>query len=403
VGKNTQGATPAGDASSNPAATIEEATAQVVAQNENLPAGDEPAPRPLPPKKVKGMETDQQIRQALRNPRMEAMERIAAGRVEAIEAQEGVTLDRGEPTPFDSAGDPDVDPADAEAEKARKELGKGGAPNDEPAPPEPSQTQRQLEGDVIDDPSRFKVRLKVDGQEMLVPLSDIVRPAQKEAAANKRLEEATRMLAEAKAATAAPPAAPAPAPAPVGPRLETKKAEEFADAVYSGDQGRLVKSLMEVAEALAPPQGTQATSVIPEEVIQRVVEQQLRKTEVSSALSRFRSENPEIVKDPHLALIADQFLASETQGVPLEALPIDTVKEALNNAAKNTRDWATALGMQLGPKPAATTPRQDRAARKQEIDELPSISAASSNAADRPQTPQEVMNEMRAARGLPPI
>jgi hypothetical protein len=49
---------------------------------------------------------------------------------------------------------------------------------------------------VIDNFDNMVVKRKVNGVEELVPLADLMRARQKTAAADKRLEEATRILRE---------------------------------------------------------------------------------------------------------------------------------------------------------------------------------------------------------------
>lgn len=393
MGKKSQGATSQpGDAGSNP--SVDQATDIVAAMTEPMPAGDEPPVQPAAPKKVRGMEqpTDEEIREAIRNPRNDAMEAIARRRAE----------DLGVEPEDDLNADPDVDPADATAAAARKALeqGQGGTPAEERAQDEPSQTEQQLAGDLIDDPARFKVKLKVDGKEVVVPLDEIVRTAQKDQSADRRLAEATRLLNEAKSAvTAPPPPKDEPAPAPVASSAE--KIKEFVAATYSGDEERLAKATAELLGGAQPAQAAPATPAFSEEVLSRVVQQELRKSEVASALTKFKSANAEIVGDPHLAMVADQFLAAATQGVPLEALPtIEDVNAALNKAASQTRDWAKGLGMNLTPKTDSTT-RRDRVERKKEIDDLPSINAAANTVTPPPPTVQDTIAEMRKARGLP--
>ena len=68
-----------------------------------------------------------------------------------------------------------------------------------------------------------------------MPLADVMRTHQKTAAADQRLEEATRLLREAEARARAVQEAPAPAAAP--PKDEAADiAAELTTALFSGDK-----------------------------------------------------------------------------------------------------------------------------------------------------------------------
>jgi hypothetical protein len=55
----------------------------------------------------------------------------------------------------------------------------------------------------VDQLARMRVKVKIDGQEQEVSGADLVRDFQKAGAADKRLEEATRLLKEVKQTVAA--------------------------------------------------------------------------------------------------------------------------------------------------------------------------------------------------------
>jgi pimeloyl-ACP methyl ester carboxylesterase len=104
----------------------------------------------------------------------------------------------------------DADDAAAEQERARLQAvadGKAAAAS-RPAPADDDQLQRQVQDaapTVIDNFDNVVVKRKVNGVEELVPLADVMRTHQKTAAADQRLEEATRLLREAEARAKAVP------------------------------------------------------------------------------------------------------------------------------------------------------------------------------------------------------
>jgi hypothetical protein len=392
------GATPdAGDAGSTPNATpIEQATQQVEAMTAPL-EGDPPPPRREPPKKVKGLErgTTSPVLQA----RMAQVESIAAQRRAVVAQEAGISVEEvGSPDAPINA-DPDADPDDAAAEAERRRLEQAGdsAPQGEP----PAAAPPNAEPTLIEDPSKYRVRLKVDGQETVFSLADVVRREQKEQAADRRLAEATRLLSEARTTTAAP-AEPAGEPNAKPPAAEPpqedwkKRKKDFLDAIYSGDEERASAALDEVLAIGA--RGT-ATPAIDPTAITAVVRTELQRTAVSSALEKFNADFKDIVADPYLTDIANRFIANDLQGATLESLPKEQIGPALEKAGKATRDWVLQRATQYGARTDPTT-RTDRTARKATIDEVPSVNATSLSTAQRPQTTQDVLQEMRKARGL---
>ena len=375
MAKQETGATPAGDASSTPVENVQAATEVVQAMTEPLQEAP-PPPRREPPVKVKGLETGKAP--PVKSAREEMYEQMVRSRVEKVAADEGLAVE-----------DLDVDIASIEAENARRALDEPEPEPEKPAavekPAEPAKPETQL----IDDPTKFMVKLKVDGQEIVMPLADVVRIQQKEQAANKRLEEATRTLQEARAQ-----------PAPTKPEPEQRPEDweatksEFITALYSGDEKKTAAAIDKIFAV-----GAQKATPTPAIDVTAAVQQELKKSAVESALEKFRSDYSDIVSDPYLPMIADKFLADELQGAPLEALPKGEIPKVLDRAGKATRDWVASRA----PKSNATTEpttRTERTARKAMIDEIPSVTAGSGSVQERPETRESVLDAMRKARGL---
>ena len=149
------------------------------------------------------------------NPRELALQAIEDGRIREFEQETGVKV------PAQPVLDEDMDADDVAAEQERARLqavadGKAAAAS-RPAPADDDQLQRQVQDaapTVIDNFDNVVVKRKVNGVEELVPLADVMRTHQKTAAADQRLEEATRLLREAEARARAVPEVPAPAAMP---------------------------------------------------------------------------------------------------------------------------------------------------------------------------------------------
>lgn len=169
------------------------------------------------------------------NPRELALQAIEDGRIREFEQESGVKV------PAQPVVDEDMDADDVAAAQERARLqavadGKAAAAS-RPALADDDQLQRQVQEatpTVIDNFDNVVVKRMVNGVEELVPLADVMRTHQK-AAADQRLEEATRLLREAEARARAVPEAPASAATP--PKDEAAGiAAELTTALFAGDE-----------------------------------------------------------------------------------------------------------------------------------------------------------------------
>jgi hypothetical protein len=234
------------------------------------------------------------------------------------------------------------------------------------------------------------VKTKVDGVESFVPLADLVRTHQKDAAATQRLAEAERILQAAQqraAQTQTPPADTTPAPA-----IDASEPEkQFLEALYSGDEEKTAQALKALFDGHqpAPP-----ASPINADAIAAAVEQRLT---VRGALNAFQTNFADIVTDPYLPEVADRFLAEETQGRRLEDLDPADVAKVLDTAGKRTRDWVTQRAAAVPG--TVSTARENKLLRKQAIDEIPSVGATSSATTEPvPETPSQTIADMGRRR-----
>jgi hypothetical protein len=219
-------------------------------------------------------------------------------------------------------------------------------------------------------------RLKIDGEEREVPEAELIevgkRALQKELAADKRLEEATRLLNEAKQQRQT-----------VQPPKDAAKPAVDADVVKAIQYG----TEEEAAKALGDLMGR--NSATPEQIDQ-IVDQRVAQVMTQKDIStRFSTEFADVVKDPDLF----EFARAKVQ-------------RRLDAGEPNT--WATyeAAGKEVADKfvkpqvsdPAVTL--DEKRAKKSSVTVIKSAAGAKPGAGkdDKPETPAQIIQEIRKAR-----
>lgn len=249
----------------------------------------------------------------------------------------------------------------------------------------------------IDDPTKFKVKVKLDGKEEELTLDEVLRGFQKEAVASRRLNEATRILKEAEEKAKAlesqqqVAAATDSGSGAGGNEDAVSVAKKAIGALMEGDDEAAAQALAELAAGRGI--ATQPQQVKPEQVAAEVK----RQIEVEGALAEFEVEYKDVVSDPYLASMTNEFLKQEL-------LSESDMAKALKAAGEKTRDW---LKSKTGASTttnegATTTTNNDRLARKQGMDTVPSLSASAGTTAEEgEESVTDVVAQMRKARGLP--
>jgi hypothetical protein len=273
---------------------------------------------------------------------------------------------------------------DAQIEtQATDEKGAEPEPNEQPTP-EPEANGKRM------------VKVKVDGEEIDVPEDEVIRSYQKDSAASKRLEAAAakmreveereRALNEREAQlsrqTQAQPDSTEPPPS------TDDAAQQFLDAMYEGEGDKAKEALKKLL-----PQGRQETTqqVDVNAIVPTVAQQVRAQIERDNALEKFSKDYEDIVSDPYLASVADNFLKAE-----LDANKDKTYGEALEEAGKQTRDWLKKLT------PTPSTTRSEILAKKEQIDTVPTTNATSGGIGEqKEESASETITAMRKARGLP--
>lgn len=253
------------------------------------------------------------------------------------------------------------------------------------------------------------VTVKVDGRDEVRPLRDYRRGVQLDGAAQQRLDQANRLLEEARAAAdriksgAVPAAAP-----PVGSDTSegggnsaitskdvAAETKQLVDALLVGDETAATEALGRILQRSQPAQqideGQLVSKLVP------AVKQQLS---VEEATAKFTQDYSDIVGDPFLASVADGHLDAI-----LKKDPQKPFAEALQDAGKATREWLTSKGV-TSPAPVsqpAQTQQQlevRQSKSKESIDNVGGLGARATTQPPEPQTASDVIREMRKARGL---
>lgn len=262
----------------------------------------------------------------------------------------------------------------------------------EQQPTQDQQIAAQLEA-APEDISKMRVKVKIDGVESEVTIEEMQRQYQKNGAAERRLEEATRLLNEARASQqtahdplrfAQPEQTSDIQPSPGG---DDEPEKQFLTALLDGDEEKVLGILKKVGFGRQQSPTLDANQLAAQ--ITPAIKQQLV---VDSALEKFKVDYAEIVADPYLADLADRHLdAAVNNGMPFT--------EALEEAGKKTRDWLSSKGV-VQPKPSPTIDRNTKLERKAGIDRIPALNTKAVTTEAPEQTAIDVINEMRRSRGL---
>lgn len=250
---------------------------------------------------------------------------------------------------------------------------------------------------------KIKVRVKVDGVEKVVSVEEMQRTYQKDGSAESRLEQATKLLKEAKEIRAG-----AVVP-PVGVEKgkegeETPGAskakpgdagKEFVSALFEGDEEKTLAALEKLGIGRGDSTLDEAalTAKLTPAIKQQLV--------VESALDKFSTDFPDVVGDQYLAGVADGFF---------EAAVADgkSVAEAFEAAGTKTRDWVKQKAgitatpkeeLQANEEKKPTTTRDKKLERKEGLEKETTLNTKATVVEEPVQSATDVINEMRKARG----
>lgn len=357
-------------------------------------------------------ETDHAAALAEGNPIALALEAERLGVPAEDSSFEAETQHR--PAPAATRAIPEVSGMDEEAE-ATTAAATAATKNTAAAKPAEIAADDPLAKYVVVQDGKALVRVKVDGQERLIPLEQAHAQLQKGVAAETRLEQATRVRKENEARTT---------------QLNAREASITARetrfqpstvAVAADDPGLrreatdLVKSLLsdspeEAAAKLATvlSRSRQAAPAVNVDAIVAkatdAAKQSIRADEtardVVKGFKGFETDYPEIASNPNLFRYADSL-----SDVIATEHPEWAPSQVMAEAGKQTREWVKGLSTPTTvvadptPAQAATNSRQ---LAKQQIRPIPVVRAAARDAASKETaapTPSDIMAEIRKSRG----
>lgn len=316
-----------------------------------------------------------------------AVEAISASRNAEFEKETGIKIE---------SVDPDVDPADAEAEAARKAAEAGESPvNDQITQQLEAGTPAQATPNTQEDLVARKVKVKIDGVESEVSIEEMQREYQKGRTADKRLAEAAearRLLQEEQLAAqtrSATPDKPA-----VAVDVDPAVAKKFTSALFGGDEDTATSAFAEaVSKAVQTEMAKTGRSDATQPDAQTIAAQVKQQLVFDSALEQSKQDYPQLYADPDL-----------------EALGASKIQRRMNDegmsfadALKSVGDeFSTKFGWKTAGRPDATTStttRDEKLARKAGIDTVTGINATSATTQEPPKSNSDIIAEIKKSRG----
>ena len=317
------------------------------------------------------------------SPRMAAMEAIAAQRRDSL-AADGVDMTRAEPEKPDPEKKPAVEDTPSGDDQLAAQLGQ----DDKPV--------------QYADPST-RVKVKVDGEEIELPLAEVVKSYQKDAAASKRLQEATRLMQIAE--QAANKVAHGNDHADNSPATDVAKPEEkelrvgrikgIFSKLYEGDEEGAAEEMEQLiaqgAGVVAP--ATQQQTIDPNQIAAEV-KQQLA---FDSAYGEVQTDYPALFSNDERGVVLGSATAARMQAKSALGVPRD---QALRESAEEV---ASLFGIEKAGRQQAApqrTARDTKLERKANLDLPVSANVVAGGKAAPAEAPNvsSVIAEMAAAR-----
>lgn len=282
-----------------------------------------------------------------------AMERVASMRRENFTAETGVSLESPQEAPIEDES--------AELDQAQQEI------------------QDTIIADHLD---RYKVKAKVDGQELEVPLDEVIRKYQKNSAADRRLAEATRLLNEAREAQMQP-----------VQQAEQQSgdaqldARELVEALFEGNADKATELLATLGKGRR-----EAPTLDPDMIAAQIAPRIKQQMVVESALEQSRKDYPQLYADPDMeALGASKINRRMNEG--------ESFVDALSNVAKEMSEKFGWSGSRQS-EPDPTTARIQKLERKAAVEPIRTANVSVSSTEEPTKSASDIINEMKRARGF---
>jgi hypothetical protein len=290
--------------------------------------------------------------------------RVRQERDDEIKASGGDVIDTTSATVADPSAAPAPDQPGPAADDATP-----------PAPPAADATPSTPPAGAA--PIEDLVTIKVDGVMQQVSRDKIyeagLRAVQKESSADRRLEEATRLLREVEQRIAPPPVQNTPPP-------QAWDEEIIAYALAHGTEEQK-------AEAVRQIRGGRQETATPDQIASTVESRILDKVDFQSSAAWFQETYKDIVSDPYLLQIAS--LQEDHMRANGDTRPRKELYAEIGNGLRKLRG---------GGAPVETL--QEKRDLKASITNLPAASARRTTPqAPAPKTPSQIIEEMRTKRG----
>lgn len=299
--------------------------------------------------------------------------------------------------------------AEARASALERQEAAPVAPPEEPpaeAPPEPVAAANPDIGALLADfvvvsDGKPMLKLKVDGGDRLVPFDTARATLQKNEAADRRLQQAaeqTKLLKQREEqiqAREADFAARTKSQLPskdAGDQNLDEEARQLAHSLLNATEDEVAASLKKFLSHRQAAPAVDQDEIITKAV--RTAEERLtaktQEREIATGFKQFQRDYPDIAADAKLFKVADGM----TDEIAVEH-PEWSPAEVMLEAGKRTKAWVDSF------KPAPTPPVVDRQTRKEELRPMPQARTARQNAPEpeKPKSPQEILMEIRKARG----
>lgn len=283
--------------------------------------------------------------------------------------------------------------ASAQIERARAAGDFDGMDDVDVDPDNPDANQVALQAPTKAEPAAPKVHVvKIDGEERQVTDDELVRSYQKNAAADRRLEEASNLLREANeraAQLAAQVVTPAPIAKPETPDKDFQaEVKSVLSKLYEGDEDNAAEALTNLLmKTRGGDQPTPATNI---DIDQLTVQIQ-QKMDIEKAFASIQSDYPDLIADPDLEMLtAMKINRAVANGTPRAQAMLDSAAEVYKSVGK------VAVGRQSESPKTGTAQRLDN---KRKLDLVkPASGVASHHATPTEEDASSVIAEMAARR-----
>jgi hypothetical protein len=270
------------------------------------------------------------------------------------------------------------------------------------AKPEPKvdEADAQLEAQLSDEPKflndgldKYRVKVKIDGEESDVSIADMQREYQKAGAADRRMADATRLQREnmelqerLQQQLQNIPAVPS--------QEDMDTANQYTTALFAGDEDEANKAFNSavskaVQAEMAKTGRSNTTQVDPAQIAQQVKQQMV----ADNALEQSRADYPQLYADPDIEALG----ASKIQRKMGEGKTFAEALDETGSEFAKSFNWTTA-GRQT--ENATTTARDMKLEKKANIDNVRAINSKTTTTEAPPQSATDVIAEMRKARGM---